>query len=123
MKTGGHGRRLDGLEQRAGAPDGGWFAAVHRLDRERCAALALAQFAQALAGTEKPPPVRDDTPPPVELLAGPPAELSAPPPRRGPRVWDKNNRPGPHDVLTWDEVLRIPWLDANQSAAVADDET
>ncbi len=34
-----------------------------------------------------------------------------PPPPPRPR-WTKDIRPGPHDVLTWEEVLQVPWVDS-----------
>jgi hypothetical protein len=123
MKIGQHGRRLEGLERSAGAARGGWFAAVYRLDRERRAALALARFAQTLAGTEKPPPVEPSTEPSSEPSPGLSAAPRVLPPCRGPRAWGKDNRPGPHDVLTWEEVLRLPWLDANAADDLPEEST
>jgi hypothetical protein len=103
-------RALERLERTSGAKDDGWLKAVYALDRERRAALALAKFAQELAGVEPPAlePVRDEPPPP---RAHP---FAAPPPPRRP-VWGPNNRPGPHDVLTWEEVMQVPWIEGEDS--------
>ncbi len=40
-----------------------------------------------------------------------PAPPPRPPPPPKPR-WTKDIRPGPHDVLTWEEVLQVPWVDS-----------
>jgi hypothetical protein len=49
----------------------------------------------------------------VQVPAAPPQPPPSPPPRSPlppkPR-WTKDIRPGPHDVLTWDEVLQVPWV-------------
>jgi hypothetical protein len=77
-----------------------WIEALRAMEREYKAARIFTAFARALAGTDKMQmQVRDETPPP--------AVPSAPPPRSAP------TRPGPHDVLTWEEAMRIPWLDTN----------
>jgi hypothetical protein len=73
--------------------------------------LALVAYAQELAGTEPPSSeqVRDEqTLPRASPLAAP---LSPSRP-----IWGGNNRPGVHDVLTWEEVMRIPWINGNESS-------
>ena len=43
----------------------------------------------------------------------PPARPPPPPPSPSPKPrWTKDIRPGPHDVLTWEEVLQVPWVDS-----------
>jgi hypothetical protein len=44
-------------------------------------------------------------PPPSQPPPRPP-----PPPPPKPR-WTKDIRPGPHDVLTWEEAMQVPWFD------------
>jgi hypothetical protein len=53
-----------------------------------------ARVAPASQLPPRPPPPR---PPP-----------SGPPPR-----WTKDIRPGPHDVLNWDEAMQVPWVDSS----------
>jgi hypothetical protein len=60
-------RALERLERKTGAKDDGWLKAVYELSRERGAALALAKFAQALAG--------DEPPPREPMYGGPPARV------------------------------------------------
>ena len=49
--------------------------------------------------------VRVVAPPPQPAPRPPPSPPQPPKPR-----WTKDIRPGPHDVLTWDEVLQVPWV-------------
>ncbi len=100
--------RLKGRPRQGKATTGNdWVQAAYEVDREKRATLALVAFAQALAGTVKVEaplsPVCDGA-----MEAEPPAP--APPPRGAARVWSQTVRPGPHDVLTWDEAMRVPWL-------------
>ena len=41
--------------------------------------------------------------------ARPPPSPSRPPKPR----WTKDNRPGPHDVLSWEEAMQVPWVDSS----------
>jgi hypothetical protein len=41
----------------------------------------------------------------------PPARPPPPPPRAPKPRWTKDIRPGPHDVLTWEEAMQVPWFD------------
>lgn len=109
MSIEGHDRRLIRVAEKGWAKDNSLASIVYAIEREhrrRRAALALVAVAQALTGT-------DETPEPVHEEPSPPRAdpFGAPSPRSRARVWGGNNRPGPHDVLTWQEVMRIPWLD------------
>ena len=93
-------------------------AAFEQLDREVPAMRTLVAFALELAGTDKLPPPSAPLPlPPVAPagLGNAPQHVPEPLPRvRRPtegRVWTKDIRPGPHDVLTWEEAMRVPWYD------------
>ena len=111
MSAAGHSRRLGHMERRSAAKQDSWLEAVYQVEEEFQAVRALTAFALALAGTEKAPepvPVRDETPP-----ADPPAQ---PPRRAGTPAKDKMARPGPTDVLTWEQAMRVPWLDETATA-------
>jgi hypothetical protein len=41
------------------------------------------------------------------------APPSQPPPRPPEPRWTKDNRPGPHDVLSWEEAMQVPWVDSS----------
>ena len=87
--------------------------AIEQLEREAPAVQAIVALALELAGTDKllppePEPLASD----VTMVA---PEVPVPPPRpRRPtegRVWTKDVRPGPHDLLTWEEAMQVPWID------------
>jgi hypothetical protein len=42
-----------------------------------------------------------------------PARAPPPPPRPPKPRWTKDNRPGPHDVLSWEEAMQVPWVDSS----------
>ncbi len=77
---------------------------------EQNAVHAMVELALELAGTRKPrPPVPaggGNAPMYVPEPSPPPSLRRLP---QG-RVWTKDVRPGPHDVLTWEEAMRVPWL-------------
>jgi hypothetical protein len=108
-----HGRRLNVLDkigrEKGGSP---WLRAVTELAREQDATLAIAQFAVELAGLPLPPP----PPPPL----APEAVVATPAPRvpQG-RKWTMDIRPGPHDLLTWEEAMQVPWIDGTESGSGA----
>ncbi|MFI4999049.1 MAG: hypothetical protein ACHQK9_04140 [Reyranellales bacterium] len=115
MSIPGHDRRLGRLEQKSGAKHDPWIEAVFKMAEEQQAAVALANFARALAGTDEAarlqrlassPPDRPETP------AAP-----APLPGRS-RPKGERPRPSPNDVLTWDQLVRVPWYDGAASAWV-----
>jgi hypothetical protein len=58
----------------------------------------------------KPAPPHPEERPERPRLEG--CEPARPPPSPHPPKprWTKDIRPGPHDVLTWDEVLQVPWV-------------
>jgi hypothetical protein len=108
---GGHGRRLRTLGRKNAPPVRNvWMEAVHENARRDNAVRALVALALQLAGTDKLPlraPVGG---------GNAPTHVPAPPPPRVPRptegrVWTKDIRPGPHDVLTWEEAMQVPWYD------------
>jgi hypothetical protein len=126
MTISSHDRRLVRLEEKGWAKDNSLMRVVvgaERLrKRRRRAALALAAFAQDLAGVEPPAVVPE--PPRDEPVRGTPMRDAPPPPSARPfaappppsrPVWGPDNRPGPHDVLTWEEVMRLPWINGNES--------
>lgn len=97
------GRRIDALRQRREITSRRSFSqVVEEADYPYRLAVSIAGFARALAGTDKPPP----EPAPAVIVETPPPPAVQPRPKRIPR-------PGPHDVLTWDQVLKIPWIDMN----------
>ena len=110
MKIENHGRRIDRVERRdAPKEESEWIQAVRENARQDDAVRALVAFALHLAGTDKLPSR-------VPTGGGNAAPyVPEPPPRvRRPaegRVWTKDVRPGPHDVLTWEEAMRVPWVD------------
>jgi hypothetical protein len=106
----GHGRRLRTLGRKNAPPARNeWMEAVYENARRDDAVRALVAFALHLAGTDKLPSR-------VPVGGGnAPLHIPEPPPRlRRPtegRAWTKDIRPGPHDVLTWEEAMRVPWVD------------
>ena len=100
-----------------------WMAAVYEIDRWQRAALALARFAQELVSVAPPlalggvaPPLADAAPVPDAPSHQHAAAVAAPLPGRP--VWGPDNRPGVHDVLTWEEVMRLPWIEGEESILV-----
>lgn len=115
-----HARRLARIAEKGWTKDNSLMSLVvgaERLEKRRRAALALVAFAQELAGVEAPTvapepvreePMRGGPPPPSARPFAAPSLPSRP-------VWGPDNRPGPHDVLTWEEVMRLPWINGNES--------
>lgn len=115
MSRAGNGRRLGRLEQSEGGETslGAWMETVEEMAREQQAALILAKFAQELAGTEERRAAlhaasRREAVTETAVPVGPPRL-----PQSHGRVWSDVVRPGPHDVLTWEEAMRVPWLDGS----------
>ena len=105
-------------------PDDPWgFLAAHRkLAVMKQAALTMVAFARELAGTADNPPSEVEPPegPPPRVAPPQAAPIDpalqrrlpqGPPPDRPKRRWDKDHRPGPSDILTWEEAMQVPWLD------------
>lgn len=103
MRLESHARRIAGVERRDVPKAPSWMEELYAMDREERAVRAVTKFAQELAGFPPPPPVQVETFP-VEPPPPPP------PPVHKPR-WTMDNRPGPHDLLTWEEALQVPWYD------------
>ena len=91
---------------------------IEKLEREASAVQACVALALQLAGTDKllPPEPLVPEPPPVGIgtatmhVTEPPSPRARPPLPERPR-WTKDIRPGPHDVLTWEEAMQVPWYD------------
>jgi hypothetical protein len=103
-------RRLQRLEKVSGPKEPTLEQVVMEVERPYAAARSVTAFARALAGTDRlqAPPVSpslvsklEENPSPVRL---------APSPKTRP-AWTKDVRPGPHDVLTWEEAMQVPWID------------
>jgi hypothetical protein len=81
------------------------------VEQSYAAERAAAKAEKALTETEErttaqpapsPPSSSDD-----KLVATSPPEHSR-------FVWSKKVRPGPNDVLTWEEAMRVPWIEGNE---------
>ncbi len=97
-------RRLDRIERRQSVQDrqDAFLEAAYGAD-------ALRREQRAAAAAALPPPEEPAAPSiPPELRADGPT---------GERQWSTTVRPGPHDILTWQEALRVPWVEGS-----ADDE-
>lgn len=112
MSIEGHDRRLLRVAKKGWAHDNSLVRMVFAIHREKSAALTLVKFAQVLAGTDQ----RPETPKPVreEPRLPPDHPFAAPSPPSRP-AWGPNNRPGVHDVLTWEEAMRLPWIEGEDS--------
>jgi hypothetical protein len=104
-----HGRRLDALEARRGASSGrDYIAAVYEADRlrdqEKAAAMAMIAFAQALAGTNKLRRLLPGGPALPDQPAETSPRTSAP---RAPEPPRERRRPGPTEVITWEEFMEL----------------
>ena len=108
-------RALDCLLQKRRKKHNPWLEAVFASDRETRAALALAEVAQILAGTEKIKAARFAASSVGSTTEAAPG-VDHPPPRNRRPVWSKTVRPGPHDVLTWDEAMQVPWIEGSAEA-------
>lgn len=111
MTIANHGRRIDRVEHRdAPKKESEWIQVLRAREREEDAVRALVAFAQHLAGTDKLPSraPRGGGNAPLHVSEPPPPRVRRP--TEG-RVWTKDIRPGPHDVLTWEEAIRVPWYD------------
>ena len=106
MRMQNHARRIASVECRDAPRAPSWIDELREIDRQDRAVRAITKFAQELAGF--PPP-----PPPVQIetfrIEAPPAPPPPPPPAQR---WTKDVRPGPQDVLTWEEAMSVPWYDA-----------
>ena len=110
-------RALLGLKQQRGLARNPFIEAVYAVDREwrrkRQAAMTMADFAQALAGTEEMRAAARLMSSTNDTTESAPRVAPAAP-RSPQRAWSKTVRPGPHDVLSWDEVRRVPWIGWNE---------
>ncbi|MBS0518305.1 MAG: hypothetical protein JSR90_06405 [Proteobacteria bacterium] len=110
-------RRLRRLEGGGATSVGAQIAAINAAyGRELTAALALAAFAQALAGSDRAARADDAGATSMPEAARPATVVTAP--LRAPASrWTTSFRPGPHDVLTWEEAMRVPWIDETGGAS------
>ena len=87
---------------------------IEKLEREATAVQAIVALALDLAGTDKLPPPEPE-PLTAEATIVKPEEPALPPRAEPPRApsprWTKDIRPGPHDLLTWEEAMQVPWYD------------
>lgn len=90
--------------------------AIFKRNLEATAAEEIIRWARALAGTDEASRLQRCAASPRDRAEQPNARAAPPPRRDSRRIWSETVRPGPHDVLTWDEAMRVPWLDANESA-------
>jgi hypothetical protein len=111
----GQGRRLRRLEQKHKKKHDPWLEAVYAMAREQKAALALAEVAQILAGTEKIKAARFVASS-IDSTTEAEAHAAPVPPRRHRPVWSDTVRPGRDDFLTWEEAMQVPWLDGGVEA-------
>lgn len=105
-------RALAKLEQACEAQRGGHAETVAEADRLYRALDGITRFPRRLAGTDRAPEL------PAGNYAGEVRDRAADaPPSTTPSAeptdkrWTKTHRPGPHDVLTWQEALSVPWID------------
>ena len=108
-------RALHRLKQQRGLARNPYVEAVYETDRLFRAVEGITGFARMLAGMEERR-VASVTPVSVDNVTETAPRVDHPPPRSHRAVWSETVRPGPHDVLTWDEAMRIPWLDENAAA-------
>ena len=105
-----HGRRLRTLGRLSAPPARNvWMEAVYANARRDDAVRALVAFALHLAGTDKLPsrvPTGGGNAPQYIPESSPSLRR----PTEG-RVWTKDIHPGPHDILTWEEAMQVPWYD------------
>ncbi len=119
----GHRRALKRLEEAKWGRKGEGLTweeheAIFKRNLEATAAEEIVRCARALAGTDEATRLQQLASSPRERPEQP-AARTAPPPRRDSRpVWSQSVRPGPNDVLTWEQAMRVTWLDGT-SAAVA----
>ena len=87
---------------------------IEKLEREAPAVQACVALALELAGTDKLLPPEPE-PFVAKATIVKPKEPALPPRAGSPRApsprWTKDIRPGPHDVLTWEEAMQVPWYD------------
>ncbi len=110
MTIAGHARRMHRLKP----PQEKWslVAALLELKKKEDAVLAIVAWAKELAGGP-----RDwrATAAATGSTAAVAAERVMPPPIEQPPKarWTKTRRPGPFDVLTWDEIMQVPWIEGD----------
>jgi hypothetical protein len=92
-----------------------WTEEVYATDRLFRSVEGITGFARMLAGTDKrpapsPAPTSADNEMKIE------SRVHHVPARTHRPVWSEVVRPSSHDVLTWDEAMRVPWIEGNAEA-------
>ena len=103
-------RALHRLKQQRGLARNPYVEAVYETDRLFRAVEGITGFARMLAGTDKRQ-VASVAPSPVDSAAETTSRVDHAPPRSHRPIWSETVRPGPHDVLTWEEAMQVPWID------------
>ncbi len=115
MSIASHAGRLRRIAGARGTQIGDWMAAVYEVDRQYRAKQALDRSAQEPGGVAPP---MAETAPAHETPSSQLASAAAKPISPARPVWGPDNRPGVHDVLTWEEVMRLPWIEGEESILV-----
>ena len=115
MSHAGNARLLRRLAQERGTVLDPWTEEVYATDRNFRAVWGLTGLARALAGTDKKR-AASLAPPPADNEMKTESRVHHVPARTHRPVWSEVVRPGPHDVLTWEEAMRIPWIEGNAEA-------
>jgi hypothetical protein len=107
-------RRLQRLEKASGSKEPTLEQLVRQVDREDEAIRSVTAFARALAGTDQvvAPSL---SPSPVACPEGIPSQASPASSWNARPVWTKDIRPGPRDLLTWEEAMRVPWIEGEDA--------
>jgi hypothetical protein len=111
MSIGSHERRLRRLERKRNLHDEG--PTLEQLVRE--------SYLPDEGEQDRPeaPPDKPESPPEpavaarVEATLRPPDQPDPPSPREVRPRYTKTRRPGPNDVLTWQELLKVPWIEGD----------
>ena len=108
-----HGRFLRAAQRSVGKATDGYESLktiLLRAEAEEEAVRALVAFALRLAGTDRlPPPAPAPLPGEMRAIDVPEPPSHPPPPPAKNAPWTMDNRPGPHDLLTWEEAMQVPW--------------
>jgi hypothetical protein len=108
-------RLLRRLEQKRGLRRSPYVEAVYAVEREYQAVRGITGFARLLAGTDERQ-MASVAPSPADSVTEFVSRVDHAPPRSSRLVWSETVRPGRDDILTWDEAMRVPWVDASVEA-------
>ncbi len=115
VTVGSHGRRLRTVARKLAPPARDvWMEAVYEIDRRGARGAGDGRFRAGVGGhcRQRPPPSS------LQSACFTRARRSRPPPL--PRAkpvsrWINGERPGPQDVLTWEEAMQVPWIDPQRT--------